>query len=90
MNTNSISRIVIDEHLAKGIPALSRAVGLTPLNDDSNRNINMDTPFMKPNGDWHTEGKNLDNRWWHADIKDTVFFYVYPLFDQLVTIGVLK
>lgn len=53
------------------------------MNDDSNDGI------LRPNG-W---GRNDDvylEKWFHSDMKDMAYYYVYPLYDDLKTKGNLK
>jgi len=88
MNSSSISRTTLDEHLAKGIPALSNAAGrvavsLNGINDENMANL-------KNNG-WGRTSGTLSNRWLHSDLKDMAYFYVESLFsDIFVEKGILK
>lgn len=68
MNSNVTSRIVIDEHLAKGIPALSPATGLTELSYEEEKNINLNNESndFLPNDWWRLQG-NLRQRWLHSE-----------------------
>ena len=52
MNTNKITREVIDEHLSKGIPAMSNAAGLIPVFGINGKDINLngDAIILHPNG----------------------------------------
>ncbi len=88
MNTNEISRIQIDEHLAKGIPALSFAIGAIPLGDFVVKNIDMNN--IHPNNWWRNNENDLDCRWLHSDVKDIAYYYIYPLFDSFLEEGELK
>jgi hypothetical protein len=51
---------------------------------------------MGANGWWRTGngsadgGGALDSRWLHSDMKDAAYFYVHPLFVNLVNTGGLK
>jgi hypothetical protein len=52
--------------------------------------------LLRPNGWWRTGngsadgGGALDSRWLHSDMKDAAYFYVHPLFINLVNTGGLK
>ena len=61
------------------------------LFDDDERHVDMNG--MGANGWWrtgHGQDKDLDNRWLHSDMKDSAYFYVHPLFINLVNTGGLK
>lgn len=76
--------------LAKAVPALSGATGNTQLSTitDNGHQIDMNTVFHHPN--WpRTEG-DYGTRWLHSDIKDLAYFYIAPLFDDVVMKGELK
>lgn len=48
---------------------------------------------MGANGWWrtgHGQDEDLDNRWLHSDMKDAAYFYVHPLYINLVNTGGLK
>ncbi len=90
MNVNVISRLHLDEHLAKGIPALSPATGRIVFRESNGNDSNLDADeSYRPNGWWRTSG-DLKNRWLHSDIKDVAFYYVYSLFHNFVDKGALK
>ncbi len=93
MNTNVISRLTLDEHLAKGIPALSEAAGRRACweaREGSEYNLNGRAPDFYANGWWRTGNGELDRRWLHSDMKDAAYFHVYPLFNMILSIGELK
>ncbi len=92
MNTNVIPRLTLDEHLAKGIPALSKATGATNINArlDADSDINIPTTGTHPNGWWRPGNDDLDQKWLHSDIKDAAYYYIYPTFDDFVDKGGLK
>lgn len=77
--------------LAYAVPALSAAAGSMEIVPDYIVNVNMNGIGM--NGWWrtgHTSYPSLDNRWLHSDMKDAAYFYVHPLFINLVNTGDLK
>ena len=79
--------------LAKYVPAVSSAVGGTrvwntlgmaiDLNEDS------DLGVRRPNG-WGRLHATFGESWFHSDMKDMAFFYVYQLYNDLITKGCLK
>ncbi len=91
MNTNVISRLHLDENLAKGIPALSPATGRESLNGHIVEKYNLNAGLFNNqlNSWWRTDG-NLKNKWLHSDIKDAAYYFVYKLFDNFVDKGGLK
>ncbi len=90
MNTNVISRLTLDEHLAKGIPALSKATGATKTNKlNPSFENDLQEGLFKTNGWWRTDG-DMKEKWLHSDIKDAAYYYVYPLFHKIVLEGDLK
>ncbi len=90
MNTNVISRIMLDEHLAKGIPALSPAVGAIRLGIlIPAREVDLNVNVIYPHGWWRTNGE-LEKRWLHSDIKDAAYHYIYPIFNKIIDEGGLK
>jgi len=78
MNSSSISRATLDEHLAKGIPALSQSAGLTAVGFGND--INM--AYFRTNG-WGRNHDDLKQRWLHSDLKDMAYFYVESLFSDI-------
>ncbi len=86
MNSPTLTQLEIDEHLAKGIPALSEAVGRRNINaNDSISNVDLNLRLW-PNNWWRMTG-NLKNKWLHSDIKDAAFFYISPIFLEIVYYG---
>ncbi len=82
-------RLVIDFHLAKGIPALSPPAGATSLVSKGILSFDMNAPAFRPNG-WPRESGGLRNRWLHSDIKNVAYFYTHKVFEKIVEIGGLK
>ncbi len=84
----SIDSSIVNEVLAKGVPVLSYATGVTNLFSlPASRNYNMvsEKPVLWPR-DHETYGK----RWLHSDIKDVAYPYVYRTFGQIVEKGKLQ
>jgi len=78
--------------LAYAVPALSAAAGHMVIPAISQPK-NVDMNGMGANGWWrtgHGQDEKLDNRWLHSDMKDAAYFYVHPLFINLVNTGGLK
>lgn len=77
---------------AYAVPALSAAAGSMEIKPNQIPNLNMNA-LPRPNGWWrtgHGQDEDLDNRWLHSDMKDAAYFYVHPLFVNLVNTGGLK
>ncbi len=90
MFSSNITAQVQNEILAQGVPALSPAAGLNKIPSlPPRRNYNMDENDHKPNG-WGRSGRPYFSRWLHSDLKNIACFYVYKLFDEIVTMGELK
>ncbi len=90
MNTNVITRATLDEHLAKGIPALSAAAGRGACDFDEGHEYDLSNSRFRPNEWWRTGNDDLDKKWLHSDVKDAAYFYIYMVFDQFIAIGGLK
>ena len=88
MFTNHIDQAMQNTILVKGIPALSRPEGMTPLND-SVANINMNSDEMKANG-WCRNDDYYRKRWLHTDIQNAAYFFTFNLFDDFCERGNLK
>jgi choice-of-anchor A domain-containing protein len=80
--------------LAYGIPALSQAAGGGQVGSNEEpamrSEVNMSTDILRPNGWWRPGYDDLDERWLHCDLREVAYYYVYPLFDNLVETGGLK
>ena len=80
--------------LAKGIPALSTAVGVTHEIHNGSAHIlsaidmNDSSIVPRPNG-WCRDSTLYGRRWLHSDIQNISFFFTFNLFKQLVTNGKL-
>ena len=90
------------ELLAKGIPALSQAMGgrsvctqpVYPNPAVPNIDMNLDDNgggVERPNG-WPQIDRGYEdrNRWLHSDVKNVAYYFTYKLFKQLVDEGGLK
>ena len=75
--------------LAKYIPAVSSPIGGTAPFDANNINLNDTTIVIRPNG-WGRNSGVYGQSWFHSDMKDMAYFYIYPLYDDLKTKGNLK
>ena len=67
---------------AKYVPAISSAVGHTNVVEDLVDNSNLNSPSC--HCAW---GRNIPLNglfWYHSDMKDMAYFYVWPLYQQLV------
>ena len=72
--------------LAKHVPALSSPVGGNAIGKLVN-NIDMndsDDGVPRPNG-WGRRPIGGEQPWQHSDMKDVAYYFVYRLYDQLVT-----
>jgi hypothetical protein len=85
---------VKNEHLAKGVPALSPAIGRTMLGtlpNPTQRNFDMNNVFKPDAGiSWPRNSGDYADQWCHSDMKDVAFFYTHKLFKRLVDEGILK
>ena len=95
MNSPTIPRLVIDAHLAQGIPAMTPATGSVSVDSKfpKGRRFNLDLRdgdegILLPN-DW-PKRKPYSNRWCHSDLKDVAFFFVFPFYDKAIEKGGLK
>lgn len=94
--TNSvIPRLVIDAHLAQGIPALTVAAGVDIMESvfvpgkrfDLN-SLNDEYGVLRPNG-W-PDRSSYQGRWCHSDIKDVAYFFNFKFYDKAIEKGGLK
>ena len=79
--------------LAKYVPAVSHPVGGNAVLDDDDRNIDMNDPVEgvpRPKGWGRKAEKDGSQPWKHSDMKDIAYFYVYKLYEQLITKGNLR
>jgi hypothetical protein len=85
------------ELLATGIPAMSYAVAVNPLDvfevtelNPVLKNFNM-AASLKSDGVWPTH-KYQNNRedWLHGDFKDVAFQYLHPMYQKMIDLGKLN
>ena len=95
MNTNVIERLVLDAHLAQGIPAWAPATGAMPIRQTlgiPNFNLEITDPaytgIERPNG-WPSFS-SWGTRWLHSDMKDRAYFYVFKFYEKVMEVGGLK
>lgn len=101
MNTNSIPRIVLDAHLAQGIPARTPATGLINICNEQmlGENFNLNSTddeegIPRPNG-WPTRTlgwlftTTWTDEWLHSDMKDVSYFYTYKFYEKVKQKGEL-
>ena len=69
--------------LAKYVPAVSSPVGGRSIMGRHVENHNLNEAFDYRNG-WGRVGNDA-MAWKHSDMKDMAYFYVWPLFEELVT-----
>ena len=69
--------------LAKYVPAVSSPVGGSPIMGRRVENHNLNEAFDYRNGWGRVENDAMT--WKHSDMKDMAYFYVWPLFEELVT-----
>ncbi len=74
--------------LAEYVPAVSSPVGgnSTAPAQVENHDLNS-SPYRSG---WGRNSGVYGTSWFHSDMKDMAFFYVYPLYDELKTKGSLK
>lgn len=80
--------------LAEYVPAVSSPVGGRAVLAVPGRDVdlNLDTAeqgIPRPNG-WGRNSAVYGQKWFHSDMKDMAYFYVYKLYEQLVTKGSLQ
>lgn len=77
--------------LARGIPALSHAVGSTRIPNLNNSNFEMQAEGMTPNN-WPVDGHDgfRSGRWIHSDFKNVALPYVWPMYQAMIVRGGLR
>lgn len=81
-------RLVIDAHLAQGIPALSPPTGRTDLSDYGIPSFDMND--MKANNWPRTEEHPQGPGFLHSDIKNVAYFFNHAVFMKIVEVGGLR
>ena len=74
--------------LAEYVPAISSPVGGNPVSLEIIENHDLNTSDYRD--EWGRNSDTYGQRWFHSDMKDMAYFYVYPLFDELTEKGNLK
>ncbi|MBR6587648.1 MAG: hypothetical protein IKK82_09520, partial [Kiritimatiellae bacterium] len=95
MNTNVIERLVLDAHLAQGIPAWAPATGAVGYSEIFRRkSYNLNIPSSQQNGIDRPNGwpsfSSWGTRWLHSDMKDRAYFYVFKFYEKVIEVGGLK
>jgi len=86
---------MINEILAKGIPALSPPAGHEPIElieleyKSELDNLDMNNSKIRGNG-WPRLHETWKRRWLHNDIRNMAFLYTYEVFNKIVETGGLK
>lgn len=83
---------VIYDLLARGIPAMTYATGVTSLNDQVKFNYDLEL-LGRSTTHWPTAGHEKPSqkqRWLHSDIKNVALPIIYPTFQMMVSQGLLK
>ena len=102
MNTNVISRTVLDAHLTQGMPARTAASGFMLFGGEQmeHKSFDMNRPddevgIPRPNG-WPTRTlgwlitTTWETEWLHSDMKDVPYFYTHKFFEKLKDTGDLQ
>jgi hypothetical protein len=90
MNTNTIDRLVIDAHLAQGIPTLTPPAGATGFGSKNNseKMINLQSFEYKSNG-WPAR-QNFPDRWLHSDLYEVPYYYNFNFYNKILEEGDLR
>ncbi len=75
--------------LAKHVPAVSSPVGKMTIFDGTDFDLNDGNVIGLPNG-WGRSGNVYGQSWLHSDMKDMAYFYVFSLYTEFVTKGMLR
>ena len=89
---SELSQAQINAMLAKGIPALTPAIGGIRMNEKTivnERQGNINGQDYKPNG-WPMRPRPDYQNWLHSDIKNVAYYYTYKFFDKVVQEGEIK
>ena len=86
LNNRNASQDDIRLSLAKYVPAVSSPVGVSAALNRNNVNLNDVSDVGRPN-EWGRDHNVYEESWLHSDMKDMAYFYVYKLYEQLVTRG---
>lgn len=86
MNNRNASWDDIWLSLAKYVPAISSPIGGMPALGLEDHNLNG----ASYRDGWGRQDNVYNQNWLHSDMKDMAFFYVYPLYNELVQKGMMK
>ena len=86
LNNRNASQDDIWLSLAKFVPAVSSPVGGSATLNRNNVNLNDVSDVGRPN-EWGRDHNVYEESWLHSDMKDMAFFYVYKLYEHLVSKG---
>ena len=90
LNNRNASQDDVWLSLANYVPAVSSPVGggrvWTTTGRDVDLNENSAIGILRPNG-WGRSHNVFQDAWLHSDMKDMAFFYVYKLYEHLVSKG---
>ena len=87
---SAASRLETDFHLAQGIPALSPPTGRTNLTEAGITSVDMNTAHYMSNAWPRPRDGQLGGRFLHSDVKNVAYFFVHPVFRQIVELGGLN
>ena len=88
LNNRDATQDGIYRALAEHVPAISSPVGGSPTFDNPDRYFNLNSSAYKDG--WGRNGGVYEQNWLHSDMKDMAYFYVWPLYDELLLKGNLK
>ena len=74
--------------LAEYVPAISSPIGGTSLNARSIPSYNLNDEQYRHG--WGRNSTIYNGQWLHSDMKDVAYFYVYPVYNELLTKGHLR
>ena len=86
LNNRNASQDDIWLSLAKYVPAISSPIGGMAALGLEDHNLNG-TSYRDG---WGRQDNVYNQNWLHSDMKDMAFFYVYPLYNELVQKGMMK
>ena len=89
--TNAVAtRLETDAHLAQGIPALSPPTGRTNMMSAGMVSFNINTTHYMANTWPRPNDGELGGRFLHSDIKNVAYFFVHPVFREIIEVGELN
>jgi hypothetical protein len=60
------------------------------INDHSITSFDLNGKSSPPNGWWRPADDDFSNRWMHSDIKNVAYFFIYDIFEKIVSDGEIK